>query len=66
VRDLIVEIYKNIERWNAFHLQGINYIKLIFQEKSEDDKLNRNSKNLQDLCDKLEDVCDNLVNIFFN
>ncbi|EFN70442.1 Cyclin-dependent kinase 2-interacting protein [Camponotus floridanus] len=62
VYNLAADIHANIQQWNSFHIQGVNYLKNIIQVKRDKNY----SVVLQDLCDKLENVCDNLDSIVVN
>ncbi|KAL0129780.1 hypothetical protein PUN28_001796 [Cardiocondyla obscurior] len=62
VRDLAADIHANIQQWNNLHLQGVDCLKDITQEKQDKNY----SETLQDLCDKLENICDTLDGIVEN
>ncbi|XP_076282273.1 cyclin-dependent kinase 2-interacting protein-like isoform X2 [Lasioglossum baleicum] len=62
IRDLAADVHASIQEWNAAHLQGVELLKDITQEKQSTSY----SQHLQELCDKLEHVCDALDDVVSN
>lgn len=62
LRDLAADVHGIIQRWNDKTLEGMDILKCIAEEKSDETF----TIQLQDYCDKLENVCSSLDDLIKN
>ena len=59
VRDLVIEVHSNIQRWNTAHLKGVPVVQSIIDLKVDASY----PEELTGLCSLLEKVCEAIVGV---
>ena len=62
VRNLVVELHANIQKWNIAHLKGVHIVQSIIDLKVDKSY----PEDLIELCSSLEKVCETTVSIYFS
>ncbi|XP_051154110.1 cyclin-dependent kinase 2-interacting protein isoform X2 [Leptopilina boulardi] len=62
VRDSVIEVHTNIQKWNAIHLKGIPIVQSIIDLKNDESY----PAELITLCSSLEKICDEIDAVVCN
>lgn len=62
VRDSVIEVHTNIQKWNAIHLKGIPIVQSIIDLKTDESY----PDELISLCSSLEKICNEIVRKYYS